>query len=128
MSKCIYYGRTIEVKYKPNFNAVGLVNSRTHNIGVVLPFITNYYFSTVITGIEEVAWSRGYNIILYVTNDSPEKELSILENLSYSSVDGLLVCRSSHSDSCEYFQKIIDSGVPVSCFLTAFLRLSKRQK
>ena len=56
-----------QLNYKPNVNAQGLVSSQTHNIGIVLPFITNYYFSTVITGIQEVAWSRGYNIILYVT-------------------------------------------------------------
>jgi LacI family transcriptional regulator len=105
-----------QLNYKPNFNAIGLVNNQTHNIGIILPFITNYYFSTVITGIQEVAWSKGYNIILYVTNDSPERELSILENLSYSSLDGLLACISSHSDSCGYFQKIIDKGIPVVFF------------
>lgn len=105
-----------QLNYKPNFNAIGLVNNQTHNIGIILPFITNYYFSTVITGIQEVAWSKGYNIILYVTNDSPERELSILENLSYSSLDGLLACVSSHSDSCGYFQKIIDKGTPIVFF------------
>lgn len=105
-----------KLKYKPNFNAQGLVSSKTHNIGIILPFITNYYFSTVITGIQEVAWSKGYNIILFVTNDSAERELSILENLSYSSLDGLLVCISSNSDSCEYFQQKIDAGTPIVFF------------
>ena len=32
-------------------NATALAKRSTHNIGVILPFITNYYFSTVITGI-----------------------------------------------------------------------------
>lgn len=105
-----------QLKYKPNFNARGLVNHHSHNIGVILPFITNYYFSTVITGVQEVAWSNGYNIILYVTNDSPERELSILNNLSYSSLDGLLACVSSHSDSCEYFQDIIEKNIPIVFF------------
>lgn len=116
-----------KLKYKPNFNAQGLVSSKTHNIGIILPFITNYYFSTVITGIQEVAWSKGYNIILFVTNDSAERELSILENLSYSSLDGLLVCISSHSDSCGYFQKIMDKGIPVVFFdrIPADIKTSK---
>src|SRR5687768_6620261 len=67
-----------QLNYKPNFNAIGLVNNKTHNIGIILPAIANYYFATVITGIQEIAYSKGYNIILYVTNDSPETELAVI--------------------------------------------------
>lgn len=105
-----------QLNYKPNFNAIGLVNKKTHNIGIVLPVIANYYFATVITGIQEVAYSKGYNIILYVTNDSPEIELTIIENLGNANLDGLLVCISSHSDSCDHFQEIMDCGIPVVFF------------
>lgn len=102
-----------ELNYKPNFNATGLAQGSTHNIGVVLPFITNYYFSTVITGIQEIAYNSNYNIILYITNDSSERELSIIQNLSLTRLDGLLVSVSSCSDSCSHFQEIIDEGVPI---------------
>lgn len=105
-----------ELNYKPNFNAKGLVSRKTNNIGVILPFITNYYFSTVITGIQETAWSKGYNVILYVTNDSAERELSILETLPYSSLDGLLACTSSHSGSTAQFQQLTEKGIPVVFF------------
>jgi len=105
-----------ELNYKPNFNATGLAKGSTHNLGVILPFITNYYFSTVITGIQEVAYNNGYNIILFVTNDSPEREFDIIENLSVSSLDGLLVSISSDSDSCDHFQEIIDEGIPIVFF------------
>lgn len=105
-----------ELNYKPNFNATGLAQGSTHNIGVVLPFITNYYFSTVITGIQEVAYNDNYNIILFITNDSSERELSIIQNLSLSRLDGLLVSVSSNSDSCNHFQEIIDEGTPIVFF------------
>lgn len=104
------------LNYKPNYNAIGLAKRSSHNIGIVLPFITNYYFSTVITGMQEVAYERGFNMILYITNDSPERELMIMENLSISGLDGLLVCVSSSSDSCGHFQKVINEGVPVVFF------------
>lgn len=106
----------LQMNYKPNFNATGLVKSSTHNIGVIIPAITNYYFSTVITGIQEMAQSKGYNIILYITNDSPELERKIVQDLSVSSLDGLLACVSSASDSCMHFQEIIDDGLPVVFF------------
>lgn len=105
-----------EMHYKPNFNAMGLVKSSTHKIGVIIPAITNYYFSTVITGIQEVAQSKGYNIILYITNDSPELEKKIVHDLSLSSLDGLLACVSSPSDACKHFQELIDDGLPVVFF------------
>ena len=105
-----------QLNYKPNYNAIGLAKRSTHNIGIILPFITNYYFSTVITGIQEVAYSKGFNIILFVTNDSPERELAILQNLSVSGLDGLLVCISSDSDSCNHFQVVMDEGTPVVFF------------
>lgn len=105
-----------ELKYKPNYNAIGLAKRSTHNIGIVLPFITNYYFSTVITGIQEAAYARNYNIILFLTNDSAERELAVIDNLSIATLDGLLVSISSDSDSCEHFQKVINEGVPVVFF------------
>ncbi|HVI44801.1 MAG TPA: LacI family DNA-binding transcriptional regulator [Chitinophaga sp.] len=105
-----------QLNYRPNSNATGLARGRTHNLGVVLPFITNYYFSTVITGIQEIAYNKGYNIILYVTNDSPERELAILRNLAISSLDGLLISISSSAADCSHFQEIMDHGVPVVFF------------
>ncbi|MDB5120033.1 MAG: periplasmic binding protein/LacI transcriptional regulator [Sphingobacteriales bacterium] len=105
-----------ELNYKPNFNATGLCHGSTHNIGIILPFITNYYFSTVITGIQEIAYNSNYNIILYITNDSSERELSIIQNLSVSSLDGLLISVSSNSDSGSHFKNLIDEGLPIVFF------------
>ena len=105
-----------QLNYKPNLNATGLSGRRAYNIGIILPFITNYYFSTVITGIQEVAYNEGYKITIYITNDSLERELSIIKNLPLSSIDGLLVSISSDSDSNERFQEIINFGIPLVFF------------
>jgi LacI family transcriptional regulator len=105
-----------ELKYKPNFNATGLVHGSTHTIGVILPFITNYYFSTVITGIQEIAYQNNYNVVLYITNDSAEIELSIIQNLSVSNLDGLLAAVAANSDSYQHFQELVDKGLPVVFF------------
>src|SRR6266540_589170 len=105
-----------ELKYKPNFNATGLVKRSTHNIGVILPNVTNYYFSTVITGIQEIANSKKFNIILFLTNDSPEREIAITQDLPISSVDGLLVSVSANSNSCDHFKELMDDGLPIVFF------------
>ncbi len=105
-----------KLHYKPNFNATGLAKGSTHNIGILLPRVTNYYFSTAITGIQQVALEKGYHIILYLTDDSPERELDILHNLSLTSVDGLLVSTSSAAETSAHFQEVIKEGVPVVFF------------
>jgi LacI family transcriptional regulator len=104
------------LNYKPNLNAIGLANKSTHNIGIVLPFVTNYYFSSVVTGVQEVAESKGYHVILYLTNDNLDREISIIRDLAISSLDGLLVTVSSGSSDSEHFKEIFEDGVPVVFF------------
>lgn len=108
--------KAVQMNYKPNFNAIGLAQRSTHTIGVILPSITNYYFSTVITGIQEVAYQENFNVVLYVTNDSPERELEIVRNLSLTSFDGLLVSISSASGACQHFEEVMNNGLPVVFF------------
>jgi len=105
-----------ELNFKPNKNASALASGSTKNIGIVIPFITNYYFSMVISGIQEEAYEQDYNIILYVTNDSMAREKSLLENLSTSNLDGLLISISSDSSSNEHFDKLMARGLPIVFF------------
>jgi len=105
-----------ELNYKPNFNATGLVKNSSHNIAIVLPSITNYYFSTVVTGIQEVAYTKGYNIVLYITNDSAEREKDILHELSLGNIDGLLASVCSRSGQNDHFQQVLTDGIPIVFF------------
>ncbi|MCE6992329.1 LacI family DNA-binding transcriptional regulator [Dyadobacter sp. CY323] len=105
-----------KMNYRPNFNATGLVKRTTHKIAVIIPSITNYYFSTVITGIQSFAASNGYQVILYLTNDSPEWEARTVKELSLSSIDGVLACVTSNTNNFEHFQELIDAGLPVILF------------
>jgi LacI family transcriptional regulator len=105
-----------DLNYHPNFNATGLVNHQSHNIAVILPSITSYYFSTVIASIQSVAYKNGYNIILHLTDESSEREILIAKNLSLSSIDGLLVSLTSRSEKCDHLKEIMDQGVPIVFF------------
>lgn len=105
-----------QLKYKPNFNAAALASGSTRNIGVIIPFITNYYFSTVISGIQEVAYDNGYNLVLLVTNDDAEREQNMVNNLSLTSLDGLLISISAKSVMTNHFEELIDEGIPIVFF------------
>lgn len=105
-----------QLNYKPNLNAAALASGNTRNIGVIIPFITNYYFSTVISGIQEVAYNNGFNIVLLITNDSAERELDMIRSLSVTSLDGLLISISSDSAGSNHFRELADEGIPVVFF------------
>ena len=112
--------RVLELSKKLNFkinkNASALASGNTKNIGIVIPFITNYYFSTVISGIQEEAYQQGYNITLYVTSDDISREKQLIDSIATSSIDGLLISISSNSNTTEHFQRILQAELPIVFF------------
>lgn len=105
-----------KMNYRPNFNATGLVKRSTHKIAVIIPSITNYYFSTVITGIQDFAFGKGYQVILYLTSDSPSWETKIVRELSPTSVDGILACITSKTTDFTHYHELADADLPLVFF------------
>lgn len=105
-----------QLNFKPNKNAAALASGSTKNIGVIIPFITNYYFGAVISGIQEEAYQLGYNIILYVTNDEVDREVKLIHNLDIASLDGLLISISSNTTTTTHFEDLIENGLPIVFF------------
>lgn len=61
------------------------------NIAVLTTYISNYIFPTIISGIEEVLSSYGYNLTLFNTNNEKQKERECLKKIIDSEVLGLIV-------------------------------------
>lgn len=88
-----------ERHYSPNAIARAMTNQSTHSIGVVLPDITNPYFSALFLEIQRYALSRGYSVLLYNTLfggashaiGSPFEELRSFNMLREKCVDGAIV-------------------------------------
>lgn len=102
--------------YRPSSDVTGLVSRSSHYLAVVIPFVTSYHFPMLIRGIQEVAYQHDYDIILYITNNAPLRELSIIRNLAVPNLDGFLISVSSGSDATTRYQKIINTGTPVVFF------------
>lgn len=54
-----------EIGYVVSSNASSLVTGRTRNVGVVIPFISRWFFSQVLEGIESSLIAAGYDLTLY---------------------------------------------------------------
>jgi LacI family transcriptional regulator len=103
-------------KYKPNAVALSLRKSKTNIIGVIIPEIVHFFFSNVIAGIEEVAYSKGYNVMVCQSNESFDREVNDADALISSRVDGLLVAISRETSDLSHFQEIIDNEMPLVFF------------
>ncbi len=105
-----------ELKYRPNPIALNLRSNRSHIIGVIIPEIVHYFFSTVISGIMEVADQAGYTVMLCQTNETYEREVREAGVLLNSRVDGLLVSLSDNTQTYAHLQEFMDYDIPLVLF------------
>jgi LacI family transcriptional regulator len=106
----------IKWNYKPDPIALSLKSGSSKTIGVIVPEIVHYFFSTVISGIEDLAYDSGYHVMFCQSNELYEREVKAVETLLSSRVDGILVSVSKSSYEYSHFRKIIDSGIPLVFF------------
>lgn len=102
--------------YKPNNIALSLKNRKTRTIGLVLPEIVHDFFATVISGIEEVANKKGYNVIICLSNNSFDREVMNMEMLANGSTDGFILSVAKETQQkrdYHHLQEVINQGMPV---------------
>ncbi|HOZ70784.1 MAG TPA: LacI family DNA-binding transcriptional regulator [Chitinophagaceae bacterium] len=105
-----------KLNYHPNPIALSLKERRSRSIGVIVCEIANSYFSQVINGIESIANTNGYNVIISQSHESAEKELVNLQYLTSRSVDGLIISVSTETKDFNYFNELHDRGMPIVFF------------
>lgn len=105
-----------KLNYHPNPIALSLKERRSRSIGVIVCEIANSYFSQVINGIESIANTNGYNVIISQSHESAEKELVNLQYLTSRSVDGLIISVSTETKDFNYFKELHDRGMPIVFF------------
>ncbi len=105
-----------KLDYQPNLIALNLLQKKSNTIGVIVPEITSHFFSAIITGIQDVIDNSNYNIMICLSNESYEEELTIVKKLSKIRVDGVLVSPSSATKNFDHFKSLQKSGIPVVVF------------
>jgi LacI family transcriptional regulator len=102
-----------KLNYQPNIVALNLRQKKTNTIGVIIPEIVHFFFSTVISGIEDVAYTAGYNVILAQSNESYQREITDMKALFNSRVDGMLLSISRETTNFDHIESIISKGLPI---------------
>lgn len=102
--------------YYPNALAEGLRNSRTRPmkvIGVIVPQYEHFYFSSVLSGIDGEAVSRGYTIMVGESMDEYEREELLCKRFYENKVCGVIVSQAKNTNRYNHFQKLISHGLPL---------------
>ena len=102
--------------YKPNPIALSLKSGSSKTIGVIIPEVVHYFFSTVISGIEDVVYDRDYNMILCQSNELQEHEVKNIFTLLSSRVDGILASVAKGTTDFTHYYNVIEKNIPLVFF------------
>lgn len=102
-----------EMGYHPNMAARSLRTNRTYDIGVIFEDKTgagfqHQYFATVISGIQKVAFSRGYEMT-FVSGESTKK-YDYYSHALARSYDGVVILSCDFTSSG--IKKLVQSDIP----------------
>ena len=86
-----------QLGYERNSLAQGLKMQTSHAIGLIISDITNPFFTSVVRGVEDVANTRNFSLILGNTDEDLKKEKSYIRLLESKRADGLIVAVTAGS-------------------------------
>ena len=105
-----------ELNYEPNQTAIFFQQRKTFTIGVILPELSEAFFSTSINGIEDTAEKNKYTVLLGQSHDSEEREMKIVETMKNHRVDGIIISISKNTVNYSHFESLKKYGIPVVFF------------
>ena len=105
-----------ELQYEPNQTAIFFQQKKTFTLGIVLPELSEAFFSAAISGIEDTANKSNYMVLLGQSHDDTTREQKIVEIMKNHRVDGLLVSLAKNTVNYAHFEMLRKYNIPVVFF------------
>ena len=105
-----------ELKYEPNQTAIFFKQRKTFTIGVILPELSESFFSSAISAIEDFAGTKKYNVLVGQSHDNQEREKQLVEAMKNHRVDGMLVSIAKNTTHYAHFDMLKDYDIPLVFF------------
>ncbi len=102
-----------ELHYQPNSVALNLKFHRSQTLGVVIPKVVHFMFSTMISGILEEAEKHGYNVLITESNQKYDREVRIVGDLMRGKVDGMIICFSNQTRNFTHIEQVLNDAIPL---------------
>lgn len=95
-----------ELQYIPNMIASNLRSGQSDLLALVLPDITNSFWTSIARGAEDEAWSQGYGVFICNTDNNPEKEDAYIQRLLQRRVEGVMIVPTPFSSGEEQLERL----------------------
>lgn len=105
-----------ELNYEPNQTAIFLQKGSTQTLGVIVPELSEAFFSSAVSAIEDTAYKRNYTVLLAQSHDDEQMEKQLVEKMKNHRVDGLLVSVGKNTSSYSHFEKLKQYNIPIVFF------------
>ena len=115
----------LKLSYRPNSLAQSLANEHTRTLGVIVPDISNPFFSLLVRGVEDMAQKRGYSILLCNSDGLLEKEEHYFDLLISKRVDGILLTKSVGELSSRTLDLLTGMNVPTVLMMRTYPALTE---
>ncbi len=99
------------LNYHPNLLAQRLKGKSRKLIAIIVPQFENVFFNRIVIGAEKYANSRDYKLLICSTEDNPQKELELVNQLIANWVDGFLIAPTLEGHTS--IETITQSGTPL---------------
>lgn len=106
----------LEMNYEQNTLARALKSGKSYNVGVIVPRMDSNFFASVIRGIEEELYPKGYHVIICQTHDQENLETGNINSLLNAQVDGILMSISNSKTKNQIFNSLSRKRVPLIFF------------
>jgi DNA-binding LacI/PurR family transcriptional regulator len=81
-----------ELEYVASPTAASLASGRTRVVGVVAPFLTRWFFATLVSGIEKALRDHGHHVLLFdLEDESFDRRMRLTHTMLSKRVDGVIV-------------------------------------
>ncbi|MDE3252185.1 MAG: LacI family DNA-binding transcriptional regulator, partial [Bacteroidota bacterium] len=102
--------------YEPNANAVQLRTRNSKLLGILVPTISNFFYDSFISAIEEEGRKNEYSIMILQSGNDPAIEADNLKLLRQNRISGLFACISPLTGDLSQYTKFRDLATPVVFF------------
>ncbi len=116
-----------ELNYQPNPFASFLRKHKSNTIALIIPEISNNFFSLVIKGVETVCQEKDYYVLIYESHENYEKEVGITNHLLGGRVDGVLISLSASTRNDKHLKEILERRIHMVMFDRVFEDLDVMQ-
>lgn len=102
--------------YEPNAYAVNLRTNISKVLGLIVPYISNFFYESIITAVEEEARKAGYTVMILQSGDDVITENENIKLCRQNRVAGILLCIATNNSNQETYQNYLNTRIPIVFF------------